>query len=119
MLIGDAASLIDPFTGEGISHAMISGMHAAEHAADCLVLNRFDATFMSGYDQRVYSRLGKELAISTKMQYLIKYPWLFNFVVNKATKNKELSEMISCMFDDLDLRKKLKSPGFYFRLIFG
>ena len=36
MLIGDAAHLIDPFTGEGISHAMISGMHAAEVAQKAL-----------------------------------------------------------------------------------
>jgi menaquinone-9 beta-reductase len=118
MLIGDAASLIDPFTGEGISHAMISGMHAADQAEACLKENKFDAAFISSYDKKVYNRLGKELNISTKMQYLIKYPWLFNFVVNKATRNKELSEMISCMFDDLDLRDKLKSLSFYFRLLF-
>jgi menaquinone-9 beta-reductase len=118
MLVGDAASLIDPFTGEGISHAMISGMYAAEQAEACLARNKFDASFMAEYDKKVYHRLGKELNISAKMQYLIKYPWLFNFVVNKATRNKELSEMISCMFDDLDLRNKLKSPGFYFRLLF-
>ena len=36
MLIGDAAHLIDPFTGEGISHAMISGVHAANVAAEAL-----------------------------------------------------------------------------------
>jgi hypothetical protein len=97
---------------------MISGMYAAEQAEVCLKENKFDAVFMAGYDKKVYGRLGKELSISTKMQYLIKYPWLFNFVVNKASRNKELSEMISCMFDDLDLRQKLKSPSFYFRLLF-
>jgi menaquinone-9 beta-reductase len=119
MLVGDAASLIDPFTGEGISHAMISGMFAADQAVACLAQNKFNASFIEKYDKKVYNRLGKELNISTKMQYLINYPWLFNFVINKATRNQELSEMISCMFDDLDLRKKLKSPGFYFKLIFG
>jgi menaquinone-9 beta-reductase len=119
MLIGDAASLIDPFTGEGISHAMISGMYAADQAEACLAQNKFDALFMIEYDKKVYHRLGKELNISAKMQSLVRYPWLFNFVINKATHNQELSEMISCMFDDLDLRNKLKSPGFYFRLIFG
>src|SRR5690606_35543296 len=36
MLVGDAAHLIDPFTGEGISHAMISGVHAANRAAEAL-----------------------------------------------------------------------------------
>ncbi len=32
MLVGDAASLIDPFSGEGIGNAMISGEFAAKHA---------------------------------------------------------------------------------------
>ena len=38
MLIGDAGHLIDPFTGEGISHAMISGVHAADVAAEALTV---------------------------------------------------------------------------------
>ena len=51
------------------------------------------------------------------MQKLCKYPWLFNFVVNKAHKNKALRETISCMFEDLDLRAKLRNPLFYFKLL--
>jgi menaquinone-9 beta-reductase len=118
MLIGDAASLIDPFTGEGISNAMISGMYAADQVERCVNEKNYTAGFMLHYDKKVYGRLGKELNISTKMQQLINYPWLFNLVVNKAVKNKELGETISFMFDDLDLRKRLKDPGFYFRLLF-
>jgi geranylgeranyl reductase family protein len=118
MLTGDAASLIDPFTGEGISNAMISGMHAADQAERCMNEKNYSAGFMIQYDKKVYARLGKELNISTRMQQLINYPWLFNLVVNKAVKNKELGETISFMFDDLDLRKRLKDPGFYFRLLF-
>lgn len=116
LLTGDAGSLIDPFTGEGISHAMISGMFAAEYAEKALTENNFSATFLREYDNRVYKRLGKELQISTMMQRLVNYPSLFNLVVNKANKNKELSLLISSMFDDLDVRKKLKDPLFYFRL---
>jgi geranylgeranyl reductase family protein len=118
MLTGDAASLIDPFTGEGISNAMISGMHAADQVEICINENNYSAERMIQYDKKVYARLGKELNISTKMQQLINYPWLFNLVVNKAAKNKELGETISFMFDDLDLRKRLKDPRFYFRLLF-
>ena len=119
MLVGDAGSLIDPFTGEGIGNAMMSGMFAAQHAAKCLEAGDFSAEAMAPYDQMVYDRLWPELKLSKRMQEMVKYPWLFNFVVNKATKNKALSEMISCMFEDLDLRERLKKPGFYFRLIFN
>ena len=119
MLTGDAASLIDPFTGEGIGNAMMSGMLAAKIGAEAIHSNDFSKAFLGKYDVAVYSRLWQELNLSRKMQSLVKFPWLFNLVVRKAKTNKELSEMISCMFEDLDLRDKLQQPGFYFRLIFG
>ncbi|WP_114783910.1 NAD(P)/FAD-dependent oxidoreductase [Botryobacter ruber] len=119
MLLGDAASLIDPFTGEGISNAMISGRWAAEQAAQCLAQNDFSASFMQGYDKAVYNRLWKELKLSRQMQRLLNYPWLFDQVASKATKNKALAETISCMFNDLDLREKLKQPSFYLKLLFN
>ncbi len=119
MLLGDAGALIDPFTGEGISNAMISGRWAAEQAAQCLEQQNFSAAFLKGYDAAVYNRLWKELKLSRKMQQLLDYPWLFNQVASKASKNKALAETISCMFNDLDLRERLKQPSFYFKLLFN
>ncbi len=57
MLVGDAASLIDPLTGEGIGNASISGWLAALHAAECLKANDFSDAFMEEYDKKVYKRL--------------------------------------------------------------
>ncbi|QCR24388.1 NAD(P)/FAD-dependent oxidoreductase [Pontibacter sp. SGAir0037] len=119
MLVGDAASLIDPFTGEGISNAMISGRWAAAQAEQCLQQQNFSAAFMQGYDKSVYNRLWKELKLSHQMLKMLHYPWLFNQVANKAVKNKALAETISCMFTDIDLRERLKQPSFYFKLLFN
>ena len=130
MLIGDAAHLIDPFTGEGISHAMISGMHAADVAKQALSpvergrgMNEHGSLIRSDqlndYDHRVWKRLGKEVAISTRLQQLAHHPWLFNFVVNKAMNNPALADTISSMFNDLDMRERLKSPRFYLDLLLG
>lgn len=123
MLIGDAAHLIDPFTGEGISHAMISGVHAANIAAEALQAipgeQPIAQAALKDYDVRVWNRLGKELGISTRLQQLADRPWLFNFVVNKAAGNPVLADTISCMFNDLDMRERLKRPGFYLKLLFG
>ncbi|MFT3884489.1 MAG: NAD(P)/FAD-dependent oxidoreductase [Flavobacteriales bacterium] len=117
LLVGDAGHLIDPFTGEGISHAMISGMHAGDVAAE--MLSRSTSGEAGTYDARVWKRLGKELAISTRLQQLADKPWLFNFVVGRAAKNPVLADTISAMFNDLDLRAQLKRLGFYVKLLFG
>lgn len=128
LLVGDAGHLIDPFTGEGISHAMISGMHAGDAAAEMLrTSGSLSSRARSGdgspglgpYDARVWKRLGHELAISTRLQQLADKPWLFNFVVGRALRNPALADTISSMFNDLDLRAQLKKPGFYFKLLFG
>jgi len=117
LLCGDAGSLIDPFTGEGISNAMYSGMAAAETAQEAIIKNSFGRNFLKQYDEKIYARLWSELKLSHTLQRLCNYPFLFNLVVNKAEKSKTFRETISCMFDDLNLREKLRKPSFYFKLI--
>ena len=62
---GDAAMLIDPFTGEGIGNAMMSGMFAAQHAKRCIESRGFSAQNLKAYDKDVYDRLWSELLLST------------------------------------------------------
>lgn len=119
MLVGDAGHLIDPFTGEGISHAMISGVYAADVASELLQQNDLSARATMRYDERVWKRLGKELAISTRLQRMANQAWLFDFVMDRANKNPALADTISSMFTDLDLRERLKRPGFYMDLLLG
>lgn len=119
LLLGDAGFLIDPFTGEGIGNAMISAVKAAEVVAKAVEQGNYDAETLQEYDLLVYKRLWGELSLSARMQQLVQYPWLFNLVVNKANKNPTLQDTISCMFEDLDIRKRLKQPGFYVNLLFN
>lgn len=120
ILTGDAASLIDPFSGEGIGNALYSGMLAANAIEKGLQDSRYDGEFLKQeYDDVLYKRIGDELKIGNTLQKLCGYPWLFNFVVNKANKSKSLSETISCMFFDIDLRDQLRKPSFYFKILFN
>jgi geranylgeranyl reductase family protein len=118
LLTGDAASLIDPFSGEGIGNAMYSGMLAADAIRQALDAKRYDKEFFKEvYDDVLYKRIGDELRISATLQRLCRFPWLFNFMVNKAHKSPSLSKTISCMFTDLDLRDQLRKPSFYAKIL--
>lgn len=119
LLTGDAASLIDPFTGEGIGNALNSGFHAAEHIEECITNNRFDAEFNKKYDNRVYTKLWKELKISHAIQKLLIRPQLFSWVMNKAVSNEYLKNAFLRMIDDLEERKKLRTVRFYLGVLFS
>ncbi len=118
MLTGDAASLIDPFTGEGIGNAMLSGEVAAGILHKAFAQGEFDSTSLAAYDAEIYRRLWPEIRLSRRMQQLSRQAWLFDLVVRKAKKNPTLRETITCMFEDIDLRDRFRSPSFYFKLLF-
>lgn len=119
LLTGDAGSLIDPFTGEGIGNAMVSGLVASRHIKSAIAANNYSADFLKAYDAALYKKLWAELKLSRYLQVLSARPWLFNFVIGKASRSKELRETISCMFENVDIRKKFTNPLFYLKILFN
>jgi geranylgeranyl reductase family protein len=69
-LVGDAAGLVDPLSGEGIHMAFASGRLAAENALRYL---SGDATSMAGYERAVNLELQPELDISRRLQELFHF----------------------------------------------
>jgi hypothetical protein len=92
---------------------------AAQQAIASLEANDFSAATLSAYDANVYRVLGPELAMSTKLQKLVKYPWILNMLMKMASRNKELRTLMTSMFHEVDIRKKLAQPMFYIRLLFS
>jgi geranylgeranyl reductase family protein len=119
LLTGDAGSLIDPFTGEGIGNAMVSGLVASRIIKKAIAANDFSAAVLQQYDRDLYKKLWTELKLSHYLQLLTSKPRLFNFVIGKASRSKELRETISCMFENVDIRKKFTNPLFYLKILFN
>ena len=119
LLTGDAASLIDPFSGEGIANAIRSGRVAAAHIIKCFQTNNFSQSFNSQYDREIYRRMWKELRLSRSLQQLCRYPRLFNFVIRKAKQNEHVYQLLIDAMAHADKKKSLVQPGFYYKLLFG
>jgi len=74
-LVGDAAGLVDPFTGEGIYHAVRSGILAADLIAEALDGKGF---FVEEYTRRVNEELVRELVSARRLSSLFfRCPSLF------------------------------------------
>ena len=69
-VVGDAAGLVDPLTGEGIHMAFMSGRLAARAALRMLA---GEADDLSAYQRAVDRRLQPELSASRKLQELVQF----------------------------------------------
>jgi geranylgeranyl reductase family protein len=118
LLAGDAASLIDPFTGEGIGNAMLSGMKAAEQAQRSMKANNFSKYFLKQYDEEVFRNCGDELKLSTRLQKLSRQAWLLNLFFNKANRSRELRQRLPELLYNPDSRKSLSNMRIYLKLLF-
>ena len=117
MLLGDAAGLVDPFTGEGIGNAMVAAKYAARVAKKAHHLGEFNAKIFKEYDELVWEELGGELGTSAKLQKLARYSFLLNFVIKRAARSKDVQEIISGMLSNEIARDDLSNPSFYFKIL--
>lgn len=87
LLVGDAGSLINPFSGEGICNAVRSGRFAAQTALKAFADGDFSAASLAAYDSRFYSATLSEIRLSLLFQRLMRHPLLANGVVRFALNN--------------------------------
>ena len=119
MLIGDSAGIIDPFTGEGIGNAMVSGKYAMKVLSESKRKNNFTKKSFSEYDKLLWDEIGKELNTSTRLQSIAKSSFLLNFVINRAARNEEVQNIIAGMLAHEIPKEELSNPLFYFKILFS
>ncbi len=119
MLIGDAAGLIDPFTGEGIGNAMASAKIAAEVLKAATTASDFSAAALRAYETKLWKRLGGELNLAYKLQKTARYKPLVNLVVKRAQDQPEVADWISGMMSGSISKRELLYPKTYFKLLFS
>lgn len=108
-LVGDAASLIDPFSGEGVGNALVTGEMAARHI--------MEKKPFEDYQDEVWRVLGPELINSYRMQKLSRKSWLLNWFVGKAEKKPALQEMMTEMIASKEAQENLHSPWFMMKTL--
>jgi geranylgeranyl reductase family protein len=117
LLVGDAAGLVDPFSGEGIGNAMYSGRLAARVIDEALSANDTSEAFLARYDKRLWDGIWNELTVSYTMQKLGGMEWLLNLVVGKAAKSDKARAAIAGTFSNEEAKQEYASPLFYLKLL--
>ena len=117
MAVGDAASLVDPFSGEGIGNALLTAKMTSRHFDKELHSDGFPEEAAVAYMEDMWGELGKELSNSTKLQKLMRWRRLTNWFIKKASKKKEIGEMMSEMIASKESQEALWSPWFMFKTL--
>ena len=115
LLTGDAASLVDPVSGEGIANALRSGRFAADHIQKALKADRFDASFNKAYDNRLYKAIWAELRISRFIQKLFTSPKRVEWVTRLISTNKTVQRTIDRWLFDDHFMTHWNEPSYYWR----
>ena len=119
ILLGDAAGLIDPFTGEGIGNAMHSGKIAAEVLADVCKGEDYSASQLQVYQDRVWQEMGDTMRLSYKLQRLLKYDLLLNLLLRRCNKSKYFADWIAGMLVGQTSKQDFLTPKTIWRLLFA
>jgi geranylgeranyl reductase family protein len=119
MLLGDAAGLIDPFTGEGIGNAFFSAKFAVDTAKRAIETDDVSESSLAEYDRTLWDEIGDELKVSHRLQKIGRSRTLLNFVIHKADRSQQVRDTIMGMMANEVPKKQLTNPLFYLKLLFS
>ena len=92
--------MIDPFTGEGIGNALVSGKLSAAYPI-------IDHQTGVAYQKQLWDTIGEELLNSHRFQRMLKYKWLMNWFFRRANKKPALRDAITDMLHNKESQGKL------------
>jgi geranylgeranyl reductase family protein len=94
LLVGEAAGLVNPLTGEGIDYALESGKIAAEHVVHGLTSGVHQA-WLTDYDRLLRARFDQVFRFSEWIRDWYCKPPLLNLLVPLANRQPELRQQLA------------------------
>ncbi len=122
LLAGDAAGLVDPFSGEGIGNAMCSGKVAAGLLAEAASKGNFSAASLCEYPKRLWKELdASEIRLHYRLRSLARRRGLVDFVIGRAARHPDILDWLTGMTGAdgaVSRKRQLLSPFSYLKMLF-
>jgi geranylgeranyl reductase family protein len=93
LAVGDAASFIDPLTGEGIGTAMVSSELAAATALEALAARDFSARFLRRYDVKWRLRLGTDFVGGALLKKIMSHRRAAEIIVKRSSRDEIIAAL--------------------------
>jgi menaquinone-9 beta-reductase len=117
LVVGDAAGLVSPFTGEGIAAAMRSGEMAAEKTFLALQTGDFSEQALSAYTRTIRQRYAGDQAAGRLLRSTLKAPKLLNHFLKRMQADQALRQLFAHVYLDERSPRLLLQPSTLLRLL--
>lgn len=113
LLVGEAAGLVNPLTGEGVDYALESGKIAAGHLADLFAKEDLSLESMSNYDALLRARFQRLFRFSGRIR-----DWYLNtHVLNRLVRAAKKRDRLRTLFTDIVLGNADAAEAMNFRTL--
>jgi len=119
LVVGDAAGLVSPFTGEGIAAALRSGELAAAQALVALEKGDLSAAVLAPYSQALRDRYGVDQIAARLLRFALSNPALLNRIFRKMRSEEDLALLFGHVFLDKKSPCLALHPTTLLRLLSG
>jgi flavin-dependent dehydrogenase len=117
LVAGDAAGLVNPLSGEGITPAMESGELAATHALTALETGDFSARALAAYSQDLIARYTADQRASRILRRILSTPRLLNRVFRRLREDDKLALLITHIIIGHKSPRQALRPAVLLRLL--
>ena len=93
VVIGEAAGLVNPITGEGIDYGLESGKMAAEHLTHMFAIGDFSLKQLATFDRQLRLRYQRLFVLCDRLRLLYLNPFFVNLVVRAVARNEDLMNL--------------------------
>jgi len=107
MIIGEAAGLVNPITGEGIDYGMESGKMVAEHLTHMFAIGDFSLKQFAVFDKQLRQRYQRLFVLCDRLRLLYLNPFFLNLMVRAIARNEDLMDL----FINIAVENQNISPG--------
>lgn len=117
LLVGDAASFLDPFAGEGVYEAIRGALLAAPVVSAALQAHDVTASALQPYRHARRRSFAAKRTVSWIVQGFINTPKAMDYVTNRLAEREELALTLSGVLGNFQPASRALSPRFLARLL--
>jgi flavin-dependent dehydrogenase len=117
LLLGDAGGFYDPFTGQGVTFALLTAKLAAEVTGAALAEQNVSSARLAEYTRRRTAMLAPRVLVQRAIQAVIERPALLTHVLKRLERRPDCARALVSVIADLAPAHRLLSPMFLGKLL--